>query len=136
MSAETGEEHSGRVKKDRLVARVPESDRRPLGHDAPTANYRAQVYAPQGQTWTTVSHGTTAEAAASGRTRRNQFSGLTPDVHNLNGPQNNWQHQPYASTAAHADSPWVVFDLSARQFAVSSRERTHNGEHSAPSTRS
>lgn len=74
VSAETGEEHSGRVKKDRLVARVPESGRRPVGHDAPTTDYRAQVYAPQGLTWTTVSHGATAEAAASGRTRGNRFS--------------------------------------------------------------
>jgi hypothetical protein len=88
VSAETGEEHSGRVKKDRLVARVPEADRRRLGHDAPATDYRAQVYAPQGRSWITVSHGATVEAAASGRTRLNQFSyfaSVLLDRHGLGG---------------------------------------------------
>lgn len=66
VSTETGEEHNSRVKKDRLVARVPEADRRRLGHDAPASVYRAQVYAPQGQTWTTVGHGPTVEDATEG----------------------------------------------------------------------
>ncbi|MFI6278036.1 hypothetical protein [Streptomyces sp. NPDC050988] len=57
-------------------------------------------------------------------------SGQFPAFHNLNGPYNNWQHQPYATDDAHADAPWVVFDLTARQFTVSSRERTRSGEHS------
>lgn len=62
-------------------------------------------------------------------------AGLFPDFHDLYGTRNDWQHQPYASTAAHAHAPWVVFDLSTRQFTVSSRERTHSGEHSASSRR-
>lgn len=66
VSAETGEEYNRRVKKDRLVARVPEAHRRPLGHDAPTTAYRAQVYAPQGKTWITVGHGPTVEDATQG----------------------------------------------------------------------
>lgn len=57
---------------------------------------------------------------------------LFPDFHNLYGTRNDWQHQPFVSSGAHADAPWVVFDLSTRQFTVSSRERTHSGEHSAP----
>ncbi|MEU9783622.1 hypothetical protein AB0H92_22105 [Streptomyces phaeochromogenes] len=88
VSAETGEEHNSRVKKDRLVARVHQEDRRPLGHDAPATVYRAQVYAPQGGLWTTVSHGATAEVAADGRTRRNQFSyfaSVLLDRHGLGG---------------------------------------------------
>ncbi|MFF1680719.1 hypothetical protein ACFVYG_32365 [Streptomyces sp. NPDC058256] len=88
VSAETGDEYNSRVKKDRLVARVPEADRRRLGHDAPTTDYRAQVYAPQGQIWITVSHGATVEAAASGRTRLNQFSyfdSVLLDRHGLGG---------------------------------------------------
>ncbi|SEE83142.1 hypothetical protein SAMN05216483_6696 [Streptomyces sp. 2131.1] len=74
VSTETGEEYSRRVKKDRLAARVPEGKRRRLGHDAPATNYRAQVCAPQGGIWVTVSHGDTAKAAACGRTPLNQFS--------------------------------------------------------------
>ncbi|MFB7836179.1 hypothetical protein [Streptomyces sp. NPDC056056] len=62
-------------------------------------------------------------------------AGLFPRFHDLYGTCNDWQHQPYASTAAHAHAPWVVFDLSTRQFTVSSRERTHGGEHSASTTR-
>ncbi|MEU5200391.1 hypothetical protein AB0G86_41185 [Streptomyces scabiei] len=62
-------------------------------------------------------------------------AGLFPHFHDLYGARNDWQHQPYASTAAHAHAPWVVFDLSTRQFTVSSRERTHSGEHSASTTR-
>ncbi|MGX1886785.1 hypothetical protein [Streptomyces sp. NPDC055287] len=57
-------------------------------------------------------------------------AGRFPDFHDLYGTRNDWQHQPYATTASHADAPWVVFDLSARQFTVSSRERTLSGEHS------
>ncbi|MFE4304809.1 hypothetical protein ACFRR6_01835 [Streptomyces sp. NPDC056891] len=63
-------------------------------------------------------------------------AGQFPQFHNLYGTRNNWQHQPYASTAAHADSPWVVFDLSVRQFTVSSRERTQSGGALQAATRS
>lgn len=66
VSAETGEEHNRRVKKDSLVARVPEAHRRRLGHDAPTTDYRAQVFAPQGKIWITVGHGATLEDATQG----------------------------------------------------------------------
>ncbi|MEU7031600.1 hypothetical protein AB0A60_33495 [Streptomyces sp. NPDC046275] len=62
-------------------------------------------------------------------------AGRFPHFHDLYGTRNNWQHQPYASTAAHAHAPWVVFDLSTRQFTVSSRERTLSGEHSASTRR-
>ncbi|MFC8021945.1 hypothetical protein [[Kitasatospora] papulosa] len=62
-------------------------------------------------------------------------AGLFPHFHDLYGTRNNWQHQPYASTAARAHAPWVVFDLSTRQFTVSSRERTLSGEHSASTRR-
>lgn len=88
VSAETGEEYNRRVKKDRLVARVPEADRMRLGHDAPATLYRAQVYAPQGRTWVTVSHGVTVEAAAEGRTLLNRFSyfaSVLLDRHGLGG---------------------------------------------------
>ncbi|RNG26436.1 hypothetical protein EEJ42_14920 [Streptomyces botrytidirepellens] len=88
VSAETGEEYSRRVKKDGLVARVPEADRRRLGHDAPVTLYRAQVYAPHGRIWITVSHGATVEAAVSGRTRLNGFSyfaSVLLDRHGLGG---------------------------------------------------
>ncbi|MGW3932906.1 hypothetical protein ACWECC_33155 [Streptomyces microflavus] len=84
MSAETGEEHSGRVKKDRLVARVPEASRRRLGHDAPTTDYRAQVYAPQGKTWITVGHGTTVEDATQGY-KAAHFSSSILRNHGLGG---------------------------------------------------
>ncbi|KOV94620.1 MULTISPECIES: hypothetical protein [unclassified Streptomyces] len=57
-------------------------------------------------------------------------AGQFPDFHNLYGPLNDWQHQPYASTAAHAHAAWVVLDLSTRRFTVSSRERALSGEHS------
>ncbi|MFJ3658231.1 hypothetical protein ACIPPR_33605 [Streptomyces nigra] len=60
---------------------------------------------------------------------------LFPDFHNLYGTRNDWRHQPYVSSAAHADAPWVVFDLPTRQFTVSSRERTHSGEHYARTKR-
>ncbi|MFE1785283.1 hypothetical protein ACFW9F_22600 [Streptomyces sp. NPDC059506] len=56
-------------------------------------------------------------------------AGQFPDFHNLYGPHNHWQHQPYASTPTRADAPWVVFDLTTRQFTVSTRERTLGGEH-------
>ncbi|MCX4826314.1 hypothetical protein OG883_45870 [Streptomyces sp. NBC_01142] len=59
-----------------------------------------------------------------------------PDFHDLYGARNNWQHQPIASTAARSDAPWVVFDLSTRQFTVSSRERVLNGEHGRRNRRS
>ncbi|MGW6145352.1 hypothetical protein [Streptomyces sp. NPDC055140] len=59
-----------------------------------------------------------------------------PHFHDLYGTRNNWQPQPYASTAARTDAPWVVFDLSTRQFTVSSRERALNGEHGRLSRRS
>lgn len=62
-------------------------------------------------------------------------AGLFPHFHDLYGTRNDWQHQPYASTAARAHAPWVVFDLSTRQFTVSSRERTLSGEHSASTRR-
>ncbi|MFF8431010.1 hypothetical protein ACF07Y_38935 [Streptomyces sp. NPDC016566] len=56
-------------------------------------------------------------------------AGQFPHFHNLYGTGNNWQHQPYA-TASDADAPWVVLDPAARQFTVSTRERTLSGEHS------
>ncbi|MFD8900549.1 hypothetical protein [Streptomyces ardesiacus] len=62
-------------------------------------------------------------------------AGLFPHFHDLYGTRNDWQHQPYASTAAHAHAPWVVFDLSTRQFTVSSREWTLSGEHTASTRR-
>ncbi|MEU5196048.1 hypothetical protein AB0G86_18660 [Streptomyces scabiei] len=57
-------------------------------------------------------------------------AGHFPDLHNLYGPLNDRQYQPYATDDSHADAPWVVFDLATRQFTVSSRERVRNGEHS------
>lgn len=62
-------------------------------------------------------------------------AGLFPDFHDLCGTRNGWRHQPYASTAARADAPWVVFDLRTRRFTVSSRERALSGEHSASAKR-
>ncbi|MFH0245910.1 hypothetical protein ACGRHY_26645 [Streptomyces sp. HK10] len=56
-------------------------------------------------------------------------AGQFPDFHDLYGSRNHWQPQPYASTPVHADASWVVFDLTTRQFTVSSRERTLGGEH-------
>ncbi|MEU9761894.1 hypothetical protein AB0D98_19535 [Streptomyces sp. NPDC047987] len=56
-------------------------------------------------------------------------AGQFPDFHDLYGSRNDWQPQPYASTPLHADAPWVVFDLTTRQFTVSTRERTLSGEH-------
>lgn len=55
-------------------------------------------------------------------------AGQIPEFHNLHGPYNNWQYQPYA-TGARADAPWVVRDLTTRRFTVTSRERTLSGEH-------
>ncbi|MET7490528.1 hypothetical protein [Streptomyces sp. NPDC005538] len=63
-------------------------------------------------------------------------AGQFPDFHDLYGSRNDWQPQPYASTSLHADAPWVVFDLSTRRFAVSTRERTLNGEHARHGGRS
>jgi hypothetical protein len=57
-------------------------------------------------------------------------AGQFPAFHNLYGPYNNWLHQPYVTTGAHAYAPWVVFDLTTRQFTVSSRERTLSREQS------
>ncbi|MFD5475483.1 hypothetical protein [Streptomyces sp. NPDC127105] len=62
-------------------------------------------------------------------------AGLFPHFHDLCDTRIDWQHQPYASTAAHAHAPWVVFDLSTRQFTVSSRERPLSGEHSGSTRR-
>jgi hypothetical protein len=62
-------------------------------------------------------------------------AGQFPDFHNLYGPINDWQFQPYATADAHADAPWVVFDLADRRFTVSSRERTLSGEHFRSSRR-
>ncbi|MFF7115438.1 hypothetical protein ACFY91_24445 [Streptomyces albogriseolus] len=56
-------------------------------------------------------------------------AGQFPDFHDLYGPRNHWQHQPFVCTPARADAPWVVFDLPTRQFTVSTRERTRSGEH-------
>ncbi|WP_330342626.1 hypothetical protein [Streptomyces sp. NBC_00557] len=53
-----------------------------------------------------------------------------PATHNLYGARNEWQHQPYVTTAAHADAPWVVLDLATGRFTVSSREGALSGEHS------
>lgn len=57
-------------------------------------------------------------------------AGRFPHFHNLYGPVNNWQYQPYVTADAYAHAPWVVFDLATEEFTVSSRERTLNGEHS------
>ncbi|MFJ5820045.1 hypothetical protein ACIQGT_40100 [Streptomyces sp. NPDC093108] len=84
VSAETGEEHNGRVKKDTLVARVPEAHRRRLGHDARTTDYRAQVFAPQGKTWVTVGHGATVEDATQGYKAAHFSSSILRD-HGLGG---------------------------------------------------
>ncbi len=54
---------------------------------------------------------------------------LFPAFHDLYGGRNDWQHQPYASTAVRGDAPWAIYDLSTRQFTVSSRERALDGEH-------
>ncbi|MFD7867021.1 hypothetical protein [Streptomyces sp. NPDC059783] len=62
-------------------------------------------------------------------------AGSFPHFHDLYGTRNDWQHQPYASTAATAHDPWVVFDLSTGQFTVSSQQRTLSGEHSARTMR-
>ncbi|KNE81396.1 hypothetical protein AB0B04_18815 [Streptomyces xinghaiensis] len=62
-------------------------------------------------------------------------AGQFPDFHDLYGTRNDWRHQPYATAHSHADAPWVVFDLSTRQFTVSSRERTVSGEHSGGTRR-
>lgn len=69
VDSTSGEEHTRRVKKTSMVARVPEKHRRPLGWDAPTHTYRAQVRAPEHGQWVTVSYGATAEAAMSGPAR-------------------------------------------------------------------
>ena len=75
VSATTGEEHSGRVKKTSMVAYVPEEYHRSIGHDAPATNYRAQVQAPTGDLgWITVSHGDTLEGAVDGLTVNNSWS--------------------------------------------------------------
>jgi hypothetical protein len=55
-------------------------------------------------------------------------SGQFPAFHNLYGPHNKWQHQPYA-TSSHTDAPWVVYDLTTRTYTVTTRARTLNGEH-------
>ncbi|MER7952015.1 hypothetical protein ABTY59_31955 [Streptomyces sp. NPDC096079] len=65
----SGEEHTRRVKKTSMVARVPENLHRPLGWDAPTHTYRAQVRAPEHGQWVTVSYGATIAAAFSGSAR-------------------------------------------------------------------
>ncbi|MFE0778062.1 hypothetical protein [Streptomyces sp. NPDC058861] len=62
-------------------------------------------------------------------------AGQFPNFRNLYGPGNDWQHQPYASTPFHTYAPWVVFDLSTRQFTLSTRERTLGGEHFASARR-
>jgi hypothetical protein len=62
-------------------------------------------------------------------------AGHFPDFHDLYGPRNHWRPQPYVSTPARADAPWVVFDLTTRQFTVSTRERTLSGEHHRRPTR-
>lgn len=68
VSAETGEEYTRRVKKETLVARVPDKDRVRIGHDAPADTYRAQVKPPTGTPgWITVSYGATVEDAVRGR---------------------------------------------------------------------
>ncbi|NML55089.1 hypothetical protein HHL19_35830 [Streptomyces sp. R302] len=87
MNTETGEENSRRVKKTRMVARVPETARRALGFDAPATDYSAQVRAPEGDEWVTVGHGATAEEAISGLTPSKQvptyFGTVMLDRHGL-----------------------------------------------------
>ncbi|WP_445280235.1 hypothetical protein [Streptomyces sp. DSM 118148] len=62
-------------------------------------------------------------------------AGQFPHFHNLYGPRNDWQRQPYI-TSAHAYTPWVVYDLATRKSTVSSRERVHSAEHSQRPRRS
>lgn len=57
-------------------------------------------------------------------------AGQFPNFHDRYGSRNEWRHQPYANASSPADAPWVVFDLAARQFTVSSRARVLSGEHS------
>ena len=61
-------------------------------------------------------------------------TGQFPAFHNLNGPYNNWQHQPYVIVGSRSDAPWVVFDLATREFTVSSRERTLARQHTLEGT--
>ncbi|MFE5406814.1 hypothetical protein ACFQ9Z_37095 [Streptomyces sp. NPDC056580] len=56
-------------------------------------------------------------------------AGQFPHFHNLYGPRNDWQHQPYI-TSAHPYAPWVLYDLATGKFTVSDRERALSGEHS------
>ncbi|MGW6145775.1 hypothetical protein [Streptomyces sp. NPDC055140] len=88
VSTETGEEYHRRVMKDSLMARVPDKQRRRLGHDAPATVYRAQVYAPKGRTWVTVSHGATGEDAAIGNLASgypSYFGSVMLDRHGIGG---------------------------------------------------
>ncbi|MFJ4902951.1 hypothetical protein [Streptomyces sp. NPDC088727] len=87
VSTATCAQYTRRTKKTTLVARVPEKYRRPLGHDAPATDYRAQVQAPTGGLgWVTVSHGDTFEAAVNGLTvsnERSYFGSVMLDQHGL-----------------------------------------------------
>ncbi|MFJ9580869.1 hypothetical protein ACIRQF_31330 [Streptomyces sp. NPDC101191] len=56
-------------------------------------------------------------------------AGQFPDFHNLYGPYNDYRHQPYVIVGSRADAPWIVLDLTTRQFTMSSREQTLSGEH-------
>ncbi|MGW1290862.1 hypothetical protein ACWD4N_46780 [Streptomyces sp. NPDC002586] len=55
-------------------------------------------------------------------------AGQHPDFHDLYGARNGWRRQPFTSSTS-ANAPWVVFDLSTRQYVVTSRERTVSGEY-------
>ncbi|MFZ4160475.1 hypothetical protein ACOZDE_18890 [Streptomyces griseoincarnatus] len=57
-------------------------------------------------------------------------AGRHPAFHDLSGSANGWAHQPYVSSSAHAHTPWVVWDLAARRYVVTTRERALSGEHS------
>lgn len=88
VSSETGQENTHRVKKDRLVAYVPQEHHRPIGYqDAPATSYRAQVRAPEFGQWVTVGYGATVEEAIGGLTPSGQaphyFGTVMLDNHGL-----------------------------------------------------
>ncbi|MDQ1041506.1 hypothetical protein QFZ75_008008 [Streptomyces sp. V3I8] len=91
VSPKDGTEHLRKIKKTSLTARVPAEHRRPLGHDAPATAYRAQVRAPEHGQWVTVSHGATAEKAASDQSNYHPayFASVLLDNHGLGWSREN-----------------------------------------------
>lgn len=59
-------------------------------------------------------------------------AGQFPDLHNLKGPRNGRQHQPYITDDAQSGAPWVLLDTATGRFVVTTRERALDGEHSRP----